>query len=373
MAYIEAQGQGLQVQTANQKLLQMELQNLLQTISIPAGDLRELKQASLSNPAGLGAAERSLSILYKALMTIDPDIRQNKKKADATKGDRNGVGVYADTEIGQMRAVKEKKEDYRESTDTFLRRLGQHMTMAFKMADQRTNENLEQAKGNLASQPTKLDPRVYDAARHELWMYNALMLFVREVNTYEWQTLITTYESYTKSNYQERFRDNVLAWKKITRKPSGEEQEILFTSHEKEKDSDGITATAARKLTVKRGKTVRVTGNIRLSTGEKQDGKIDPYEAFAGVLQQQSKLISEEQNFSVSLFHMNSVSTVDFSDLIAASPPEYRHLPKLSANQSYDPDRELAKIVDNMMDNMYSSWPNDLQSMADWALKIDPL
>lgn len=281
--------------------------------------------------------------------------------------------MYAGTELGQMRAVKEKKEDYRESTDMFLRRLGQHMTMAFKAADQSTSENLDQAKSNLASQPTQLDSRIYDVARHNLWIYNALMLFVREVNTYEWQTLITTYESYTKGNYQEQFRDNVLAWKKLARKPAGEEQDVLFTSHEKEKDSDGITATAARKLTVKRGKTVRVTGNIRISTGDKQDGKIEPFEAFAGVLEQQAKIISEEQNFSVSLFHMNSVSSVDFSDLIAASAPDHRQLPNLSANQGYDPDRELAKMVDNMMDNMYSFWPNDLQSMADWALKADPL
>ncbi|KAF4952450.1 hypothetical protein F66182_18445, partial [Fusarium sp. NRRL 66182] len=36
VAFIEAQSQGLQVQTANQKLLQSELQNLLKTLSISA-------------------------------------------------------------------------------------------------------------------------------------------------------------------------------------------------------------------------------------------------------------------------------------------------------------------------------------------------
>ena len=34
IAYIEAQGQGLQVQTSNQKLLMTELQDLLDTVNI---------------------------------------------------------------------------------------------------------------------------------------------------------------------------------------------------------------------------------------------------------------------------------------------------------------------------------------------------
>ncbi|KAL9115207.1 MAG: hypothetical protein Q9227_001001 [Pyrenula ochraceoflavens] len=372
VAYIEAQGQGLQVQTANQKLLQKELQNLLSTISIPPADLRELKQASLGSPAGVEAAEQSLSALYKALITIDPDIRQNKKKADAAGRDRSGVGVYADTELGQMRAVKEKKEEYRETTDMFLRRFGQYMTMAFKMAEQKTSENLEHLRSSQTTPTTQLESRVYDPARHELWMYNALMLFVREVNTYEWQTLVTTYETYIKSNFHEQFRENTLAWKRLAKKPTGEEQDLLFTAQEKEKESDGITATAARKLTVKRGKTVRA-GGIRPPFDDKQEGRLEPFETFSGALERQAKLISEEQNFCVSLFHMNSITSSDFVDIANAERPELRRLPDLANNSSYDPDREMAKMVENMMDNMFSTWLNDIQSLADWALKNDPL
>ena len=319
------------------------------------------------------ATEKSLSTLYKALLTIDPDIRQNKKKADSAGRDRSGVGVYADTELGQMRAVKEKKEEYRDITDTFLRRFGQYMTMAFKMAEQKTSENLESLRLTQPASSTRLDSRVYDPARHELWVYNALMLFVREVNTYEWQTLVTTYETYIKGNFQEQFKDNTMAWKKTAKKSTGEEQDVLFTTQEKEKDSDGITATAARKLTVKRGKTVRVTGGVRQPTDEKKDGRVEPFEAFAGALEQQARLISEEQNFCVSLFHMTSVSASDFADVANAERPEDRRLPDLASNSGYDPDREMAKMVETMMDNMFSAWTNDLQSLADWAMNSDPL
>jgi exocyst complex component 1 len=373
VAYIEAQSQGLQVQTANQKLLQVELQNLLKTVSISSADLRDLREASLGTPEGVEAAEQSLATLYKAMITIDPDIRQNKKRqADAAAGNRSGIGIYADTELGQMRAVQEKKENYRDETSMFLKRLSQYMSRAFKTAEARTTESVERARGNTMVSAISLDPRLHDGSRQEVWMYNALMLFVREVNSYEWQTLISTYETYTKPTYQEQFRDNVLAWKKITRKPAVDEQEFLFTTQEKEKPDDGIT-TAARKLTVKRGKTVRATGSLGKSVVDKRDGKVDAYEAVAGVLEGHLKIISEEQNFSVSFFHLSSLSNVDFTEIVAGRPPPQRKLPNLSAKQTYDPDRDMAKMVERMMDSIYAFWPTDMQNLIEWALSNDQL
>jgi exocyst complex component 1 len=373
VAYIEAQSQGLQVQTANQKLLQVELKNLLKTISISSSDLRDLREASLGSPDGVEAAEQSLTVLYKAMITIDPDIRQNKKRqADAAAGNRTDIGVYADTELGQMRAVREKKEDYRDETIMFLKRLSQYMSMAFKTAEVRTSESIERTRGNSMISSTSLDSRVHDTSRQELWMYNALMLFVREVNTYEWQTLISTYETYTKSTYQEQFRDNVLAWKRLSRKLVVEEQDFLFTTQEKEKPDDGIT-TAARKLTVKRGKTVRATGSLGKSVSEKRDGKVDAYEAVAGVLEGHLRLISEEQNFSVSFFHLSSLSNVDFVEIVVGRPPAQRRLPNLSAKQTYDPDRDMAKMVERVMDSVFAFWPTDMQNLVEWALSNDQL
>ena len=373
VAYIEAQSQGLQVQTANQKLLQVELQNLLKIISISSADLRDLHEASLGTPEGVEAAERSLAVLYKAMITIDPDIRQNKKrKADAVSGNRTDIGIYADTEIGQMRAVREKKEHYRDETSMFLKRLSQYMSMAFKMVEVRAIENVERARGTTMNPATSLDLRVHETSRQELWMYNALMLFVREVNSYEWQTLISTYETYTQPTYKEQFRDNLLAWKNVARKSTGEEQDSLFTTQEKETLDDGIT-NAARKLTVKRGKTVRAIGSLGRSVGERRDGKVEAHEAVAGVLEGHLRLISEEQNFTVSFFHLSSLSSVDFAEIVAGRPPAQRRLPNLSLKQTYDPDRDMAKMVERMMDSLYAFWPTDMQNMIEWALSNDQL
>ncbi|RHZ64859.1 hypothetical protein CDV55_102836 [Aspergillus turcosus] len=368
VSYIETQSQGLQVQTANQKLLHNELQNLLKTLSISASDLQPLKEASLSNPDGLRETEAALSTLYKAMLMIDPDIWQNKKRLADAAGEQGSVGVYADTEIGQMRAIKEKKEEYRAQSRMFLQRVRQFMAIAYKMAEQKRVDAA--AKG--PKDALKLDSEARAYFRQELWMYNALMLFAREVSGTEWHGLISLYEQQAKLPYQNEFRDNNLAWKRAARKPSGEEQELLFTHQEKEKENEGITM-AARKLTVRRGKTIRAAAGLRLTLGEKQHGRLDPCEAFAGTLQETLKMISEEQNFVVHFFHLSSLSNIEFSDFVASGNPDERPLPDFSARQSHDPDRELARKVEQIMDELYSFWSTDIQNMVDWAIQTDPL
>lgn len=340
----------------------------MKTLSISTSELRPLKEASLSNPGGLKDAENALATLYKAMLTIDSDIGQNKKQ-------QGSVAVYADTDIGQMRAIKEKKEEYRSAAETFLDRLQQFMSLAYKMAEQKRVD----AVASVSRDPMKLDSSARTHFRRELWIYNALMLFAREVSMPGWHGLVSLYEQQSKPSYQNEFRDNHLAWRKAARKPSGEEHELLFTHQEKEKEGESITM-AARKLTVRRGKTVRaVTGGLRLSSNDKTSndrksaGKPEPCEAFAGTLREMLNMIAEEQNFVIRFFHLDSLATADFSDLVASSIPEARVCPDLSPRQSHDPDRRMAKRVEQIMDEIYSFWPNDMQGMVDWAVKADPL
>ncbi|KAL2821347.1 exocyst complex component Sec3-domain-containing protein [Aspergillus cavernicola] len=367
VSYIETQSQGLQVQTANQKLLQTELQNLLKTLSISAKSLQPLKEASLSNPDGLRETEVTLSTLYKAMLMIDPDIWHNKKRLDAA-GDHGSAGVYADTEIGQMRAIKDKKEEYRFHCSSFLQRLKQFMAIAYKVAEQKRID----APTIDPKNPTKLDGQARAYSRRELWVYNALTLFAREVSGTEWQGLIALYEQQGKQSYQAEFRDNNMVWKKAARKPSGEEQELLFTHQDKEKEAEGIT-TAARKLTVRRGKTIKAAAGFRLSFGEKQHGKVESYEVFSGTLRETIGMIVEEQNFAVRFFHLTSLSSMDFADLVASGNPEERPLPDFTAKQSPDPDRGMARKVEQVMDELFSFWPTDMQNLVDWSIKADPL
>ena len=370
--YIEAQSQGLQVQTANQKLLQKELHSLLRTLNVSPADLKGVHSASMDNADGIAAIEHSLSILYQAMVTIDPELRQNRlRQADQSPRGRSDVGVYSDPELGQMRAVREKKEDYREETLAFLRRFSQYLTHCFKLAEQRTSE--DNSRSSASNSTSSLSLKGHTNFRQDIWVYNSILLFVREVNTYEWNLLINSYEINIKGTYQDQFNENANSGKKIARKAAPEEQEFLFTNTEKEeKHESSLASTAARKLTVKRGKTVKAHA-LRQALRENRDGKLYPWDLFDRVLQDQAKAVSEEQNFIVHFFHLNSQDNVDFTELVSSKAPNQRRLPNLSAKQSYDPDRNLSKMVQTTIEAIYSFWPDDLLRLLDWCLASDPI
>lgn len=370
VAYIEAQSQGLQVQTANQKLLQNELKNLLDTISISTSDLSKLKNNSLTTTREVQEVEYALAQLYAAMLTIDPKLRHNDSKSmnvDQASLHRNSSAGHATTELSSMHAVREKKETFRRESVDFIQRLKRHMSRMFQDMEQQTKVALESNRNNKASaNPTKLDHHLRDRPKKDLWLYSPLILFAREMESSEWEDLLRMYESRIKSHYQEEFGDDFSAWKRATRKPIGDELDVLFTTQEKENDS-----LVGRKLTVKRSKTVRA--GDRISSGDKpKDGKVTAYEAFAGALTEMARVIFVEQNFVVDLFHASSLDTQDFIDAHAIEPAK-RAAGDLLVKKPFDPDRNMAKTVLGVMEEIYSFWPSELQSLADWTIKQDAM
>ena len=361
------------MQTANQKLLHTELKTLLDTISISSAKLRTLKEAPLAKPQSLQTVETTLAQLYTAMLTIDPRLRQNGTRpnmSDEASADRRTSAGPGGPQLSSMRAVRDKKDGYRKESIDFIQRLKQFLLLRFKEVEVQTVEAIENRRKSIASNlATKLDYRLREKPKQDLWLYSPLVLFAREIEPSEWEDMIRNYESFTKKPYAEQFRDNVFAWKRVTRKPAGDEQDVLFTTQEKESES-----VVARKLTVKRSKTVRAAGEAsRNSSGEKlKDGKVTAYEAFAGALSEMARMIFVEQNFVVDLFHVSSLENSDFIDAISTGP-DRRHGGDPLDKKLFDPDRNMAKKVENIMEEIYSFWPTELQNLVDWVIKQEPL
>ncbi|OJD32042.1 exocyst complex component [Diplodia corticola] len=361
IAFIEAQSQGLQVQTANQKLLHSELQKLVDTISIDTRQLEPLRAATIGKPEGLEIIENSLLLLYKAMITIDPAIRQGAEVVDGASGMGN-------SELSNMRALQEKKQRYLQEAAIFLKRLGQHMDMTFGAALLNTRDAI--SRQNAGSVSTRLDPATHDFARNALWQYSPLLLFAKEIDLQTWDNLLKMYQARARPVYQEEFRDNATAWKKMARRPTGEEQDLLFTSQEKDTET---LKTTARKLTVKRSGTL--ARGLRSNSNEKADkgGRLYPYEAFAGALDEMAPLVFTEQNFVVEFFHASSTENVDFADAVTSAPPHARKGSNLLARKMFEPDRALAKRVVEVMDDIFSFWPTELQNLVEFVVNSDPL
>ena len=306
------------------------------------------------------------------MLTIDPKLRHNGARlltTDQASLHRSSTTGHGGSELSSMHAVREKRESYRSESVDFIFRFKQYMSVKFRETEAETLDVLEKNRNNkTSSNTTKLDHHLRDQPKKDLWLYSPLLLFTREIEQSEWEELMRMYEGCAKRPYQDEFRDNGFAWKRVTRKPTGDESDALFTTHEKEAES-----LVSRKLTVKRSKTVRPDGTSRISSGDRpNDGKVTAYEAFAGALSEMARLVFVEQNFIVDLFHASSLNTQDFIDAVATNP-EQRQGPDTIVKKPFDPDRDMAKKVLAVMEDIYSFWPTDLQNLVEWALKQDTL
>ena len=279
-------------------------------------------------------------------------------------------GNLGNSELSSMRAVREKKDGYQRETKDFVHRFKQYMAIKFREIETDILDELENnRKVSMSKNPPRLDYLLRDKPRKGLWSYSPLMLFAREMEPYEWEDIIRMYEGSARKGFQEEFRDNVFAWKRIAQKPTADEQDVLFTSQEKESES-----LVGRKLTVKRSKTVRTDGINRVSSGGKpKDGKVDAYEAFQGALNEMARVVFAEQNFVVDLFHLTSLNNTDFIDAVNAAKPEARMGGDPLEKKIFDPDRDLARRLSSTMEEIFTFWPNDLQTLVEWVVKQDAL
>ncbi|KKY35616.1 putative exocyst complex component sec3 [Diaporthe ampelina] len=369
IAYIEAQGQGLQVQAANQKLLKKELESLLETCAITANDLQALSMAPLETVNGVDEVETALVTLYKAMIKIDPSMGS----ADGTKTEDGSSDQAIDFngDYAKMRVVQEKRQMYMQESAMFMQRLVDFMAKQFNVANDEVRRAL---KGALNK---KIDPHNHDIGRDMLWKYDPLMLYTRDADLEVWNRLIQIYQDAAHPTYKMEFRDALDSWKRNARKPTGEEA-LLFSSQE-EKKEEGL-ATAARKLTVKRSQTL---ARIRSPLGEGQNkpanssavdlSRSSPYEIFASVLDDVLPLVEMEQNFVIDFFHATTLEQIDFPDAVAAISPGARRGNDLKRHRLMEPDRDLARRVTRSMEVIFPFLEKDLSNMVDWVLVQSPL
>ena len=330
-----------------------------------------MKVAPLTESGGIVAIETTLSRLYTAMLTIDPKLRQ--RGARPTSTDRAGSKRAGNTggpmaDLSSMRAVREKEAAYRGESVELLHRLKRCIAVKYRETSAEIFSALNRNRGDSAFNPPQLSIGLRALPKRPLWPYSPLMLFARAMEPRLWEEMLRMYEESAMPTYRSEFQENVGAWQLITRKPSGDEADVLFTAPEKE--SDGLVG---RKLTVKRSKTVRTDGSGRISSGDKpRDGKLTAYEAFAGALTEQARTVFMEQNFVMSFFHLSSLETKDFGDAIATDP-EQRRSSDLLTKQPADPDRDMARRVVAAMQEIFGFWSSEIQALADWAIRQDAL
>ncbi|KAH6685037.1 exocyst complex component Sec3 [Plectosphaerella plurivora] len=371
IAYIEAQGQGLQVQTSNQKLLKRELESLLETISINSNDLGALERAPLETTDGIKEIEAALVMLSQSMVKMDPNLgtESSKEPGSATEeSDQTSEAINAD--YSRMRVVQEKRQLCVQTSALFMRRLVEYMARQFIQAHSETTRQMNEALSR------KVDSRHHDAARDKLWMYSPLMLYAKDFDVKNWDRLLQLYQDQSQSVYNKEFLHIITAYKKNARKMGSDEAvDILFTSYAEKKEEG--TLTTARKLTVKRSQTLAKSLRNPLDSSSKSNLRASesqslPFETFGTILDDIMPLVEMEQNFIVDFFHATAINQTDFAEASAIHPRD-RMGGDLRRHRMMEPDRELARRVTKAMEVIFGFVDHELTKLVEWVLMSDSL
>lgn len=369
--HIENQSQGLQVQTANEKTLQKELETLLSMISVSDEQLDILNRGSLETSTGLEQIEQTLIAIYKALSTIDPDMTPTSLTKFVQGGlGVEGIGGLGVEGIGSMAALQERKDDYRTTVGSFMQRLNQFAQEKFQNEFRALSRSLKQVEFTNAVRPHLPG---HETAYHSFWRFSGIVAFAKDIDGDQYYEVQKLYERPAKHLFVEEFRDHILAWKKITRQPTQEEIDLVFTTPEKEYEHSAVSA--ARKLTVKKS-IARIRGDS-FSTKEplRPVGIIPTYEAFAGAFGEIFQLVFKEQNFIVEFFQLSSQAPANFLEFVGngSTTPDSRRLGDLGGFKSVETDKVKAKAIWDFMNDIFSFLTAELQNLADWATSSEPV
>ena len=90
-------------------------------------------------------------------------------------------------------------------------------------------------------------------------------------------------------------------------------------------------------------------------------------------MDEMAPLISQEQNFVVKLFHASSLGNIDFVDAVSLSPPDQRRGVSVLQPRPLDPDREMARRVTGVMEEIFGFFTQETSNLLEWAISSDPI
>ncbi|KAG4305000.1 hypothetical protein PORY_001675 [Pneumocystis oryctolagi] len=349
--HIETQNRGLQVQSANQKKLALELQNLLDTLSIDSHDLEALKKASFESTAGIMDIEKSLTFLYKAL-----------KISIASETDN-------EAQTGDVIMMEGKRVEYEKESNEFLSRLAHYLNIRFQLE----LANLIHKDYSPSTKVLKPQLVSHVSAYMSFYRYQSFMLYAKQLNPSMFLTFQQYYIKYASGFYNNDFEKFFNIWRVITKKDILEETDFLFSS---------IKDVIYRMVNVKSLGVKRSATTVKTSRGpitdiwkyeKNQETGIPATEAFSHVIKELINVISQEQNFITLFFHMISIRRQDYDELVSWNNNQIDIVEGLKMRNPVESNRSLAKSVLNMMSKIMSSLEENILSFGEFCCRSDPM
>ncbi|CCJ29587.1 unnamed protein product [Pneumocystis jirovecii] len=350
--HIETQNRGLQVQTANQKKLALELQNLLDTLSIDAHDLEALKKTPLDSTTGIVDIEKSLTFLYKAL------------KISITSETDN------ETPTGDVIIMEGKRAEYEKESNEFLSRLAHYLNIRFQL------ELADIIHTDYSPTPKILKPQLVSHISAYVSFYHLskfLCFYARQLNPSIFATFQEYYIKYTSGFYNSDFEKFFNVWRVITKKDMLEDADFLFVSVKEIIYNMINTKSADVKHSGTTVKTSRGPITDVWKYEKNQETGIPVNEAFSHVIKEIVNVVSQEHNFITLFFHMSSIRRQNYDELVSCNNTRVDIVEELKVKNPVESNRSSARSVLNMMSKIMNSLEENTLSFGEFCCRNDPM
>ncbi|CAN6620088.1 exocyst complex component Sec3p [Trichomonascus vanleenenianus] len=371
--HIEGQGKGIQVQTNHQKDLWNELHRILQAVSLPDEVFETIRTNRFEVPKELSHLEGALSELYKALIL-----------SGAGGSMYRSSNLYGRDSLAQMRAMQEKRQWFEQVRDEFGDRFKEFVEGKFKQA-------LANTEGIVTTQVASEEPQL---VRPEIpfvkliYPYSGIVLFLREVDQYTYDSVLRTYEYAAKPYYENAIISYAAKWRRIISQLAGKNDKFSFAGKQKDASSgsDGITKSLKRSGTLAKFKSSE-SREARLSATQQRGDppKVEKTWTINMTAHSQIKkslgiivdnLVSAviaQQEFLVQEFHQSSFGAKNFPNFVKKYP-----IPKRQASEEaiatlrvreIESDVEMGRQLTGILANIFSNLQGELVKFAEFIAK----
>ncbi|ODV63026.1 GTP-Rho binding exocyst subunit SEC3 ASCRUDRAFT_6626 [Ascoidea rubescens DSM 1968] len=406
--YIEQQGHGLQVKTTNKKLLWNELKDILANINLSDDELKILHSSPMSNSNEIMMVENVLISLYGAIKTIK-GVGQDKEidEDDIDEDKRN------EEDLGEMRAVQERKNNYERTTNIFLSRFSDLLFDQFKFIfnelDGYFNKLLMQYT-DLSMMNENLDFKIIiDALLKQfskLFVFDSIILFAKKISSNDYYNFIKSYQTVFAKLFHNLIGSYKLNLSKLikaelsenTLKTSFDLYNGNLTVHGTGNSND-LKLSEKSKTGLKRNQTLakfrgadknkklkdqfkQIDASNKDSTGLNQQFKImsifssglekSIYEKLKMFIVGFTNLIIHQQDFVVEFFHLSSYKYLEFEEYIKKYDSPEKRIQSYLSKKSYIDNRmelnnENASTIVNLIGWLFN---NDINVVINYIVEV---
>ncbi|KAI8066373.1 exocyst complex component Sec3-domain-containing protein [Gongronella butleri] len=341
---IETQNRGLQILTVNQNNMIKELDDILDSISIPRECLDNLKYDPLDSVRDIERVQKSAEVLQRVLKT---------KLEDG---------------LDELRAVLEMVEMYNNCSNEFSTRVNDFMVSKI--------ETLARKLLSTPAPPQRKRPMAHphELVEDALIPYQGFSLWFKEMEPRMYTELQRHYAVTFAPTYERDIREMVDATRpyfSTLRHRSMDDSDFLFRSDEsRSARALAYGATKLSSVTASAGARGSFDGHPNAQRANFDEDEKAASDAFTQLITQCGLHVCREQNFMCDFFQQSALAPRSFLE----RGPVIDHVSDKShlyTRREKIRDVKIAKKLRNLMDTLFESLEPTVVPLMEYALKTD--